>query len=87
LHPDDKQLTNDLFNNAIKEKKDYVMMQRRILDNGESIYLECRGQIDLGKDGEVIRLHGILIDISDKVIAQHVNIISTKFIEIPQNNF
>ena len=82
LHPDDKQLTNDLFNNAIKEKKDYVMMQRRILDNGESIYLECRGQIDLGKDGEVIRLHGILIDISDKVIAQQAKEDFTKKLEI-----
>ena len=82
LHPDDKQLTNDLFNNAIKEKKDYVMIQRRILDNGESIYLECRGQIDLGKDGEVRRLHGILIDISDKVIAQQAKEDFTKKLEI-----
>ena len=82
LHPDDRQKTDDSFNNAIKDKKDYVLIQRRILDNGESIYLECRGQIDLGKDGEVKRLHGILIDISDKVLAQQVKEDFTKELEI-----
>jgi len=82
FHPDDKQIINDTFNNAIKDKKDYVLTQRRILDNGENIYLECRGQIDLGKDGELSRLYGVLMDISDKVIAQQVKEDFTKELEV-----
>jgi signal transduction histidine kinase len=82
LHPEDKQIGSNAFNNAIKDKEEYVLTQRRIFDNKEDIYLECRGQIDLGKDGEVKRLYGICLDVSDKVKAQHAKEDFTKELEV-----
>tara|TARA_B100000809_G_scaffold223122_1_gene232491 strand:- start:2208 stop:3821 length:1614 start_codon:yes stop_codon:yes gene_type:complete len=82
LHPDDKQISNDAVNKAIKYKKEFVLIHRRIFDNREEIYLECRGQIDLGKDGKVKRLYGICIDVSSKIKAQQAKEGFTKELEV-----
>ena len=81
LHPEDRQLADEAVHKAIKHKKEYILIQRRVFENGKEIYVECRGQVGLGKDGKVNRVYGICIDITDKIEIERVKEGFTKKLE------
>ena len=81
LHPEDRQSASEAVNKAIKHKEEYKLIQRRVFENGKEIYVECRGQLGLGKDGKVNRLYGICIDVTDKIEIERVKEDFTKKLE------
>ena len=72
LHPEDRQSASEAVNKAIKHKEEYKLIQRRVFENGKEIYVECLGQVGLGKDGKVNRVFGICIDVTDKIEIERV---------------
>jgi nitrogen-specific signal transduction histidine kinase/PAS domain-containing protein len=85
LHPDDQQDAIDAIDKAIKHQERYTLIQRRIFDNTGQKYIECRGYAGLGEKGEVKRLFGICIDITEKIEAQQVKENFTKKLELKVN--
>lgn len=85
LHPDDKQNAIDAIEKAVKHKEGYALTQRRKLSKTKQIHLETQGEIGLGKNGEVNRLYGIFIDVTDKIEAQQVKEDFTRKLELKVN--
>ena len=81
LHPEDRQSASEAVNKAIKHKEEYKLIQRRVFENGKEIYVECRGQVGLGKDGKVNSVFGICIDVTDKIEIERVKEDFTKKLE------
>ncbi|AFU70583.1 two-component histidine kinase sensor with PAS domains [Psychroflexus torquis ATCC 700755] len=85
LHPDDHKLANEAFEKAINQKKGYILTQRRIFDDRKDLYIDCRGKVRLGKNGNVTRLYGICIDVTEKTESLKAKENFTKNLEIKVN--
>jgi signal transduction histidine kinase len=85
LHPDDHKLANEAFEKAINQKEGYILTQRLIFDDRKDIYIECRGKVSLEKNGNVTRLYGICIDVTEKTESLKAKENFTKNLEIKVN--
>jgi len=64
VHPDDRSLLEQAIEQAIYQKKPYILEHRIVLENGEIRYLESRGEPIINEAGEVIKLQGTAMDIT-----------------------
>ncbi|WP_204104072.1 MULTISPECIES: PAS domain S-box protein [Spirulina sp. CCY15215] len=96
IHPDDRLASQEAMQRAISTGQPYELEQRIQRPDGEIHYLLLRGQPVTNDTGEVIRLFGTALDISDRkqveatlehrmAIEALVTHISTQFINLDAN--
>ncbi|MDQ3797986.1 MAG: PAS domain S-box protein [Acidobacteriota bacterium] len=66
VHPDDRERISGEVKQAIKERRDYAIEFRFLHADGSIRWMEGRGQAFYSEKGEVIRLYGIGIDITER---------------------
>jgi PAS domain S-box-containing protein len=66
VHPDDRQRIFGEVQQAIREGKDYTIEFRFLHADGSVRWMEGRGQAFYSEKGEVVRLYGIGIDITER---------------------
>ncbi len=66
IHPDDRQLLESTFQNAIQENQGYKIEHRLLFANERIKYIHGRGQIVCNSNGEPVRAYGSVQDITDK---------------------
>ncbi|HEY0050074.1 MAG TPA: PAS domain S-box protein [Pyrinomonadaceae bacterium] len=66
VHPDDRERILDEVRQAISEQKDYTIEFRFLHTDGSVRWMEGRGQAFYSEKGEVVRLYGIGIDITER---------------------
>ncbi|MEA5469524.1 PAS domain S-box protein, partial [Spirulina sp. 06S082] len=66
IHPDDRAASQEAMQRAISTGQPYELEQRIQRPNGEIHYLLLRGQPVTNETGQVIRLFGTALDISDR---------------------
>jgi PAS domain S-box-containing protein len=70
LHPEDAPQVRAIVSQALAEAKEQTIECRIVRPSGEVIWILVRGQVHLNKDGEPLRLIGIVQDISDRKRAE-----------------
>lgn len=70
IHPDDREILSDLVQTAIAQGKSY-QLDHRILRADHSIgHVNARGQVKFNSQGQVIRLFGTVMDITERKHAE-----------------
>jgi len=72
IHPEDKERVAEVLENSFKNKNSYEITHKIKTANGTEKYVEDRGHIDFDESGEVIRLYGTCMDVSERVQAEKV---------------
>jgi len=70
LHPEDAPRVRSLVSQALAEAKEQTVECRIVRPNGEVIWILARGRVHLDKDGEPLRLIGVVQDITDRKRAE-----------------
>ena len=70
LHPDDRDLVDRTVRHAFEERRPYSVDHRLVRPDGAVRWVHSSGDVDLDDDGEVRRLHGIAVDITDRKRAE-----------------
>ena len=66
VHPDDRRRILEEVQQAIGERRDYTIEFRFLHTDGSVRWMEGRGQAFYSEKGEVVRLYGIGIDITER---------------------
>lgn len=66
IHPDDRELVIEKFNDAIEQRETYFV-SHRILVEGQVKYVEEKGHTEYSESGEPIRTVGTIQDVTDRV--------------------
>ncbi|HEX8367932.1 MAG TPA: PAS domain S-box protein [Pyrinomonadaceae bacterium] len=66
VHPDDRLRIVEEVQQAIRERRDYTIEFRFLHTDGSVRWMEGRGQAFYSEKGEVVRLYGIGIDITER---------------------
>lgn len=69
VHPDDRQMTVDLINAAVEQRRDLDFEHRIVLPDGSVRWLNGRGRISTDATGKPVRLIGIGMDITERRLA------------------
>jgi PAS domain S-box-containing protein len=64
VHPNDRGRLSDAINSAIQDRAAYELRIRHLLRDGSWNTVIARGQPNLDKDGHVIEVYGVMIDIT-----------------------
>lgn len=67
VHPDDRDMIAGEVERVMREGGGYHFRHRLVRPDGEERVLESYGEMVLGSDGEVLRLHGTAQDVTDQV--------------------
>lgn len=67
VHPDDREMIKSEVARVMSEGGGYHFRHRLIRPDGDERTLESYGEVVLGSDGEVLRLHGTAQDVTDQV--------------------
>lgn len=67
VHPDDREMIKSEVARVMREGGGYHFRHRLIRPDGDERTLESYGEVVLGSDGEVLRLHGTAQDVTDQV--------------------
>ncbi len=70
---------------AVEQKKKHNYLQRVLMPSGEMKILSCKGDVMLGKNGEVKRIFGTVQDITDISIKEQELVLSNKKLKETQN--
>ncbi|MBH8565311.1 PAS domain S-box protein [Nostoc sp. CENA67] len=70
IHPEERELLRQSIAQTIATKTPYKIEFRIIQPNGSIRYVEARGEAIVDEQGQVIKLLGTNLDISDRVLAQ-----------------
>ncbi|QSJ18634.1 PAS domain S-box protein [Nostoc sp. UHCC 0702] len=70
IHPDERELLRQSIAQTIATQTPYKIEFRIIQPNGSIRYVEARGEALVDEQGQVIKLLGTNLDISDRVLAQ-----------------
>lgn len=69
IHPEDKEMVNTYYDNVRKNKKNFRFIYR-ILREGETRYIEERGELSLDENNEIQKVLGTDQDITDSYKTQ-----------------
>ncbi|MCH9812343.1 MAG: PAS domain-containing protein [Epsilonproteobacteria bacterium] len=64
VHPEDREMLDCVYNDSVKNKQDYFIKHRVLLDNGSLKYVEERCQNIFDAKGNIIRSIGTVLDIT-----------------------
>jgi PAS domain S-box-containing protein len=70
IHPDDREMTQQLLDRAIAECEPYEFDQRLLTADGSVKYLAAKGEPILDENGRVVKLIGSILDITERQKAQ-----------------
>lgn len=70
IHPDDRILVKNSLALGHKEGKPWQLNYRLLMPNGPMKYLETRGEATINSSGEIVKVSGTIMDISDRVQAE-----------------
>jgi len=79
VHPEDLELLNSQINNSLVNNKPYALDFRVVKPNRELIHLNAKGTVYKDSTGKVIKVIGIVWDITKDKLAQEELIRVTKF--------
>jgi PAS domain-containing protein len=90
-HPDDIAGINEILENAIKESTEYKFYRRIYQPGGELRYLHEQGKVIRDKNGNAIKLVGIVQDVTEqknaeKVIEESKHLLQSIFEVIPNGS-
>ena len=67
VHPEDRELLDKTFTNSIKNKIPYgPLIYRLVMNDGAIKFAEAYGEIDYDLNGEPVRSHGVIQDITKR---------------------
>jgi len=81
IHPDDLESTKKTIHKLKKKKSGVEYGYRIIRPNGEVRYIQVKRKFELNEHGEIVRLFGILSDITDLKNAESLNKDISKIME------
>jgi diguanylate cyclase (GGDEF)-like protein/PAS domain S-box-containing protein len=70
IHPDDRRYVIDEIQKALLEGSPYRLQYRVIHAGGDERWVSERGRAILGEDGEGLWLDGVILDVTDQVLAE-----------------
>jgi PAS domain S-box-containing protein len=70
VHPDDLESLNRTVKRAMEQEGPFTVEYRIARPDGESRWLLGRGQSDRGPDGRIVRIHGTVLDITQRKRAE-----------------
>jgi PAS domain S-box-containing protein len=70
VHPKDRTRVQDLFDQAMRDRRPYDCIFRLILDDGAVRIVQSRGRPEVNEGGELVRMFGTIQDISDRKRAE-----------------
>lgn len=70
VHPEDRQVLEQIINTAIAQRTDYDVEFRVVWADGSIHWIAARGQVYYSETGTAIRMTGINIDITDRKHAE-----------------
>ncbi|HEY9850069.1 MAG TPA: PAS domain S-box protein [Leptolyngbyaceae cyanobacterium] len=70
IHSDDRETFQQRFAVAIADATPYELDVRILRPNGETRYVETRGEVFIDERGQVIRLFGSVLDITERKLAE-----------------
>jgi PAS domain S-box-containing protein len=76
VHPEDRSKVEQAFGQAVKRGGDYRCEFRVVWPDGTLRWLEARGKMDLGAEGQTIRSYGVMIDTTERKLDEdHVKLL------------
>jgi PAS domain S-box-containing protein len=66
VHPDDRNTVFDAIEVSIRDRAPFLVEFRILRPNGSIAWLESRGQLFVGADGEPERFTGVTVDVTDR---------------------
>lgn len=66
IHPDDREMTQQVVQNAMEKKEPFTFENKIVRPDGEERVLLCRGQVILDKQGEITKMIGTGLDITEQ---------------------
>ena len=70
IHPDDRERVNVETEEALRQKRDYMIEFRIVLPDGTVKYLESTGHPLLSADGELVEMVATHVDVTERKLAQ-----------------
>ncbi|HEX5002741.1 MAG TPA: ATP-binding protein [Bacteroidia bacterium] len=70
VHPEDQEKTLSILNESLQQKKDFAIQYRIITPSEQIKTVYSKGQVFIGKEGDVEKVYGITQDISARIIAE-----------------
>src|SRR5919199_2987488 len=70
IHPDDRALWQNMMRRAIKQGESYQLDFRIVRPNGQVRHVEGRGEAIVNEQGQVIKLFGTVLDITERKQAE-----------------
>ncbi len=66
IHPEDRERVLDVIGGAINEREPYQVEFRILRQNGVIAWVESRGQLFIGVDGQPERIAGVTVDVTER---------------------
>lgn len=66
IHPDDREMVDSTVQEAYRTRQPYAFDHRLVRPDGSVRWLHGRGRVETDESGDVTRLHGVAIDITDQ---------------------
>jgi diguanylate cyclase (GGDEF)-like protein/PAS domain S-box-containing protein len=70
VHPDDRAAVTESVRSALLGDRSFRVDHRVVRQDGEVRWIQSSGQVVIGADGEVIRLFGIALDITERKLGE-----------------
>lgn len=70
IHPDDRDMVDQAYSTSVEEKQPYQIIHRVVRSDGETRYVEERGEHSFDEDGNAIRSLGTIHDITENFLAK-----------------
>jgi PAS domain S-box-containing protein len=70
IHPDDRQAVQQCISGALERRADHHIEYRLLLPDGQVRWVEGRGRILLGRDGQPRGMTGVCMDVTQRRAAQ-----------------
>lgn len=71
MHPEDVAEVNRIWQESVNKKTPYIHEYRIVTKTGKIKWVHSRGQATYEKDGTPLTLSGVIMDITDKKLAEH----------------
>ncbi|MCF8257187.1 MAG: PAS domain-containing protein [Flavobacteriales bacterium] len=71
IHPDDRQLVTDRLQQSLLGDGHFAVEYRYIRPDGREITIYDQGKAVFGENGRPMRMHGVLLDLTERVEMEH----------------
>ncbi|MDH5656002.1 MAG: PAS domain S-box protein [Spirochaetia bacterium] len=71
IHPDDRDSVNLAYSNSVKDKQNYEIKHRLLMEDGRIKYVQEQGRTFYNDNGDPIRSIGTVHDITEQVLSEN----------------